>query len=64
MRLPLGLMDAPGAWLRHGVAGWRADPVGSAVALLDAATPLVAPGAAPGTGWPLSPAVATWYRSG
>lgn len=63
VRLPLGLLDAPGAWLRHGVAGWRADPVGSAVALLDAVTPLVAPGAAPGAGWPLSPEVTVRYGS-
>ncbi|MGZ8457281.1 MAG: DUF6603 domain-containing protein, partial [Gemmatirosa sp.] len=63
VRLPLGLMDAPGAWLRHGVAGWRADPVGSAVTLLDALTPLVAPGAAPGAGWPLAAGVAIRYGS-
>ncbi|GLC24866.1 DUF6603 domain-containing protein [Roseisolibacter agri] len=63
VRLPLGLLDAPGAWLRHGVASWRADPVGSAVTLLDALTPLVAPGAAPGTGWALAPGVAIRYGS-
>jgi hypothetical protein len=63
VRLPLALLDAPGAWLRHGLAGWRSDPVGSAVTLLDALTPLLAPGAAPGTGWPLSPEVAIRYGS-
>jgi hypothetical protein len=61
VRFPLALLDAPGAWLRDGLATWRADPVGSAVALLDAVTPLVAPGAAPGAGWPLSPEVAIRY---
>jgi hypothetical protein len=60
VRLPVGLFDDPGAWLRRGTAPWRADPVGSAVALLDAARPLIAPGGGQGA-WTLAPGVAVRY---
>jgi hypothetical protein len=62
VRLPLGLLDAPGAWLRGAVAPWRSDLVGSTVRLLDALAPITAPGrASPADGWPLAPGVSLRY---
>jgi hypothetical protein len=62
--LPLGLFDAPGAWLTGAVAAWRSDPVGSATTLLEALVPLVAPSRPAGTsGWPIAPGVALAYAA-
>ena len=57
VRLPVALFDDPSAWLAHGTAAWRSDPLGASVALLETLVPIVAPGRAAGTGWPIVPGV-------
>ncbi|HEU4426504.1 MAG TPA: DUF6603 domain-containing protein [Pilimelia sp.] len=57
--LPVGLVQDPGGWLRHAAASWRNNAASSAVALLDALKPLIAPGA--GAGWQLATSVAIGY---
>jgi hypothetical protein len=57
---PIGLFDDPAAWLRGGVARWRTDLAGSAIALLDGLRPIVAP-TAPAGQWSLTDGVAVRY---
>jgi hypothetical protein len=59
--LPLGLFDQPGAWLVHATENWRTDPVNSAIRLLDALAPIVAPSRGATPGWPLAPGIRIHY---
>ena len=61
IRLPVALFDDAAAWLQHGAESWRSDPVGSAVLLLDALVPVVAPARGAATGWPVVPGVVVNY---
>ena len=58
--VPWALFLAPGAWLRYAASAWVADPLGQAVATLEALVPLVAP-ARIGPGWPLTDDVSLTY---
>ncbi|BCJ75230.1 hypothetical protein CS0771_47740 [Catellatospora sp. IY07-71] len=60
--VPVGLVADPGGWLRQASAGWRTSPAASAVALLDALAPLVAPGRGSAAGWPIADGVTVSYR--
>ena len=59
--VPVGLVQDPGGWLRHGVASWRTNAATSGVALLDALAPLVAPGSSLTGSWPIADGVAMTY---
>lgn len=63
LRLPIGLFTDPVGWLRHGAAPWRADPVGSAIALAEALAPIVAPGRGANPGWPIAPGLTVGYQA-
>ncbi len=68
IRVPVGLFLDPLGWLRSGAEGWRDDPLGQAVALLDTIGPLV--GVDPPSGvrsgdqrtWPITDRVALQYQ--
>jgi len=60
LRVPWALFLDPGAWLRDAASAWVANPLGQAIATLDALVPLVAPDRA-GPGWPLTEEVAVTY---
>lgn len=53
--LPIGFVDAPGAWLHRAVAAWRSDPVAAGLRLVDALASVVATGPLAGNSWPLGP---------
>ncbi|MEQ7128683.1 DUF6603 domain-containing protein [Actinopolymorpha sp. B11F2] len=59
--LPIGLIQEPGGWLRHGVASWRTNAAASAVALLDALAPLVVPNRGAAAGWPIAEGAVVSY---
>ncbi|MEQ4208789.1 DUF6603 domain-containing protein [Actinopolymorpha sp. B9G3] len=59
--LPVGLIQEPGSWLRHGVASWRTNAAASAVALLDALAPLVVPDRGAVAGWPIAEGAVVSY---
>ncbi len=61
MRLPIALFDDPAAWLLHGAEAWRTNPAGSAVQLLDALVPIIAPARGSAAGWPIVPGVTVNY---
>jgi len=61
MRLPIALFDDPAAWLLHGAEAWRTNPAGSAVQLLDALVPVIAPARGSAAGWPIVPGVTVHY---
>jgi hypothetical protein len=61
VRLPIALFDDAAGWLLHGAESWRTDPVGSAVRLLDAVAPVVAPARGSAAGWPIVPGVVVNY---
>ena len=61
VRLPIALFDDAAGWLLHGAESWRSDPVGSAVRLLDALAPVIAPARGAATGWPIVPGVTVNY---
>ena len=61
IQLPLALFDDASAWLLQGAAAWRTDPVGSAVRLLDALSPIIAPARGATPGWPIVPGVVVNY---
>jgi hypothetical protein len=58
--VPWALFLSPGAWLRYAASGWVADPLGQAVATLEALVPLAAPTRV-GPGWPLTDDVSLTY---
>lgn len=57
VRLPVALFDEPAAWLAHGTAAWRNDPLGQTVALLETLVPIMAPASSSGSGWDVVPGV-------
>ena len=61
MKLPIALFDDPASFLLHGAESWRSDPVSSAVKLLDALVPVVAPARGANPGWPIVPGVLVNY---
>jgi hypothetical protein len=61
VRVPVGLIQDPGAWLTYGTAAWRTNLATSAVALLDALAPIVVPARGAHPGWPLTPGLAVTY---
>ncbi len=61
VRLPIALFDDAAGWLLHGAESWRSDRVGSAVRLLDALAPVIAPARGAATGWPIVPGVTVNY---
>ncbi|MEX2282228.1 MAG: DUF6603 domain-containing protein [Gemmatimonadota bacterium] len=61
LRLPIGLIDDPGAWLRHAGADWRTAPAATAVRLLDALAPIIAPARGTTPGWPITDDVIVQY---
>ena len=59
--VPIGLFADPGGWLRYATEAFRDNAASSAVALLDALAPLVAPGRGTASGWPLADGVTVQY---
>jgi large repetitive protein len=59
--LPIGLIQDPGGWLRHGVASWRTNAAASSVALLDALAPLVVPDRGAAVDWPIAEGAVVTY---